>query len=69
MTKDYYIQTCAGLMERLAEVTERGDYNEARIIYGRLAEIIDIALDDAIIERNEWYDAQEQANDCFYDNL
>lgn len=70
MTRKIYEQRKNDLIKNMAEWSKAGRYNEARVTYGRLCELIEITYCiEGIISAEQYHADNKQASDCFYDNL
>lgn len=70
MTKEIYEKRKDDLMKNMDEWVKAGKYNEARVTYGRLCELIDIVYCiEGIVTEEQYHADNKRAADCFYDNL
>lgn len=69
MKKQFFYERYTDLCKSLKIFAESAKYNEARIIIGRLLELIDIACYFKVISDNEYNQYTQIVNDMFYDNL
>ena len=69
MNKDFYTNRKDDLLKAIAYFTKSNRLNDARIVYGRLCELIDIAYFYKVLSAEEYHFNNKQAEDCFYNNL
>lgn len=70
MTKEIYEKRKDDLTKNMGEWVKAGKYNEARVTYGRLCELIDIAYCvEGVITEEQYHADNNRASDGFYDNL
>lgn len=69
MTREFYTTRKANLLEEFTYLTQIHRLDDARIVYGRLCELRNIARAYDIISAAEEQADHKEAEDCFYDNL
>lgn len=69
LTREFYMNRKLDLLTTLATFAENAKLNEARVTYGRICELIDLAYFYKVISTEEYHADNKEAQDCFYDNL